>query len=165
MAYSKQHYKALDDLYDYMSGILELYRDAIPMLKNELDAIVGEDTEKLNLAMNAQQAIILKTRDFDEHMASFSKLIEVPNGSLQELAANLPGDEGRRFAKLHDDLKVTVEEMLFYRNKCREMLTARMHRLERILEQAGNPQESTTYDSTASEVQTSLFPKSFQTKI
>ena len=78
MAYSKQHYKALDDLYDYMSGILELYRDAIPMLKNELDAIVGEDTEKLNLAMNAQQAIILKTRDFDEHMASFSKLIEVP---------------------------------------------------------------------------------------
>ncbi len=165
MAYSKQHYKALDDLYDYMSGILDLYRDAIPMLKSELDAIVEEDTEKLNQAMNAQQAIILKTRDFDERMAGFSKLIEVPNESIQDLSANLPGNEGKRFAKLHDDFKVTIEEVLFYRNKCREMLTARMHSLERILDEAGNPQESTTYNSTASEVQTSLFPKSFQTKI
>ncbi len=165
MAYSKQHYKALDDLYDYMSGILDLYRDAIPMLKSELDAIVDEDTEKLNQSMNAQQAIILKTRDFDERMAEFSKLIEVPNGSLQDLSANLPGDEGKRFSKLHDEFKVTIEEVLFYRNKCREMLTTRMHNLERILDGTGNPQESTTYNSTASEVQTSLFPKSFQTKI
>lgn len=165
MAYSKQHYKALDDLYDYMTGILEIYRDAIPMLKDELDAIINEDTEKLNLAMNSQQAVILKTRDFDERMAEFGKLIEVPNSSLRELAENLPAGEGKRFAKLHEDLKVTIEEVLFYRNKCREMLTAGMHKIERILEGSGNPQENTTYDSTASEVQTSLFPKSLEKKI
>ena len=165
MAYSKQHYKALDDLYDYMNGILSIYRDAIPVLKDELDAIVNEDTEKLNLAMNAQQAVILKTRDFDERMAGFGKLIEVPNSSLRELAENLPGDEGKRFAKLHEDLKVTIEEVLFYRNKCREMLTTGMHKIERILDGSGNPQENTTYDSTASEVQTSLFPKSLEKKI
>lgn len=164
MAYSEKHYKALNGLYDYMSEILGLYQDIIPMLKSELDAIVSDDTAALDASMNAQQAIILRTKYFDEKMAEFTKDIEVPNGNLRELAAHLPEEDGARFTELHTNYQNTLGEVLFYRNKCKELLTTKLHSIERRLDVAGTPTESTTYNQMAGEVQTSLFPKSFQTK-
>lgn len=164
MTYSQKHYTALNGLYDYMSEILGLYKSVIPMLKKELDAILKDDTIALDASMNAQQAVILKTRNFDEKMAEFSKNIEVPSGSLRELASHLPADEGERFTQLYLNYQTTLEEVLFYRNKCKEMLTTKLHSIETKLNAVGSPTENTTYNNLAGEVQTSLFPKSFQTK-
>ncbi len=162
-SFSEKHYQALDGLYDYMSEILALYRDIIPMLKSELTAIAADDTVALDTSMKAQQAIILQTKYFSEKMAEFSKDIEVPNTNLRVLAEGLPGDEGNRFKNLHDEYETVLQEVLFYRNKCKELLSSKLYGIERRLDAMGGPTETTTYNNMAGEVQTSLFPKSFHT--
>lgn len=165
MEFTQKHQNALNGFYDYMTEILGLYKDLVPMLKEEFDCIVADDTENLDRVMNSQQAILLKTRLFDENVAKFNEDIEVPSSSLAELISNLDGEEARRFSALQDDFRSTVEEVLFYRNKCKELLTTKLHRIGSVLEASGAPVESTTYDNSAAEVQTSMFPKSFQTSI
>ena len=159
--FSEKHYLALDGLYAYMTEILGLYEEIIPMLKSELAAISADDTAALNESMRAQQAVILQTKHFSEKIAEFSADIEVPNTNLRVLASGLPESEGDRFRVLYDDYQTVLQEVLFYRNKCKELLSSKLYGIERRLDAMGGPVENTTYNSMAGEVQSSLFPKSF----
>ncbi len=160
VTFSEKHYKALDGLYAYMTEILGLYEGIIPMLKDELAAISADDTVSLDASMNAQQAVILKTKHFSEKIAEFSRDIEVPNTNLRTLAAGLPNGEGERFRALHDKYETVLQEVLFYRNKCKELLSSKIYGIERRLDAMGAV-DNTTYNSQAGEVQTSRFPQSF----
>ena len=76
------------------------------------------------------------------------------------LAAGLPNGEGERFRALHDKYETVLQEVLFYRNKCKELLSSKIYGIERRLDAMGAV-DNTTYNSQAGEVQTSRFPQSF----
>jgi len=165
MAYSQKHTEAVNGFYNYMCEVLALYKDMIPLLKAEFEAVDKDDTAALDASMNKQQAILLKTRLFDEKMAAYTKDIEVPASNLTDLVSNLPAEDSQRFAELQKEFRITIEEVLFYRNKCKDLLTAKLHHINTVLDKTGGPKENMTYNSQATEVQTSLFPKSFQKSI
>lgn len=155
----------LDSFYQYLSEVLAGYRDLVPVLKEELDIILRDDIGALNENLKTQQLLVYKTRDFDGKTAAHLGALGIDARSVTEFALQLPESEQLRFFGLVGSFERVVSEVLFYKEKCREMLQSRLYRINRSLEALDHRRESATYDENAAEVSSGLLPKAFEKKV
>ena len=155
----------LDEFYIYLCDALNTYEEAVPVLKEELEAITTDDIYLLNENLKKQQAIFLKTKLFDQCVKEYHEKLGVKASNLSELLKELDGVEAPRFADLIRKFEKSIELITFYSNKCRTLLQTKLFNIERILELHSNTVQTTTYTKDAKEIQDSSEPKSFQTRI
>ncbi|MDR2771527.1 MAG: hypothetical protein LBB57_05780, partial [Clostridiales Family XIII bacterium] len=70
-----------------------------------------------------------------------------------------------RFYDFLGEFDRVIEQVDFYRNKCREMLQGKLYDIDRQLAGAPDKWASVTYDDKAEEVTKSLRSKTFEKKI
>lgn len=165
MTDQKEFNLALDQFYDYLSGILKLYQSAVPVLKEELEAIVQDEIDVLNQSLKSQQALLLQTKNFDQQTASHLTKLNIKAKNLTEMAQQLPKEAQFRFFDLLGEFELTMTEVNYYKEKCRVLLQSKLYTIDKVLSKQDLPKDNTTYNQKAAEVHGSLFPKSFEKKI
>lgn len=160
----KEYTIALNQFHEYLTGILKLYRSAVPVLKEELEAIMQDEIEVLNQSLKSQQALLLQTKNFDQQTASYLSKLNIKAKNLTEMIHQLPKEEQLRFFDLLGEFELTMTEVNFYKDKCRELLQSKMYTIDKALSKLDLPKDNTTYNQNASEVQGTVFPKSFEKK-
>lgn len=155
----------LDMFYDYLMEILEICREAVPVLKKELDSISKDDCKDLDKTLKSQQTIIIQTKDFQLKTESYLGKLNIKANNVSEMVVQLPEKERSRFLNLLCEFERTIEIVNFYRSKCRALLLSKLYSIEKILEKQNCLKDSTTYSDLAAEVQVSPFPKTFEKKI
>lgn len=155
----------LNEFYDYLFDIYQIYKDLIPVLQEELKAIEEDKIELLNDSMKAQQSLLLKTRSFDANLERYLSALGFSVTKLSDLLALLPEDEMLRFSQLLGRFSQAMTEVNFYKEKCSTMLQSKLYTIDRALETQTGPKDNVTYDRKAEEIQTSLFSKTFEKKI
>ncbi len=157
--------KILDKFYNYLLGILKLYQKAIPILKEELDAIMNDEIEILNESLKAQQALLLQTKNFDGQVAGYMANLNITAKNLSEMAGKLPKEEGLRFFNLLGEFELTMTEVNYYKEKCRMLLQSKLYSIDKVLSTQALPKDNTTYNKNAAEIHGNLFSKAFEKKI
>lgn len=165
MTDNKEYTMTLDQFHEYLSGILKLYQDSVPVLKAELEAIMGDEIDVLNQSLKSQQALLLKTKNFDQQTANFLSRLNIKAKNLTEMAQQLPKDDQLRFFDLLGEFELTMTEVNYYKDKCRILLQSKLYTIDKVLSKQNLPKDNTTYNQNAAEVHGTLFPKSFEKKI
>jgi glutaredoxin 2 len=165
MTDNKEFQIALDQFHEYLTGILRVYQRAVPVLKEELEAIMQDQMDVLDHSLKSQQALLLKTRNFDQQTADYLSRLNIKAKNLTEMAKQLPDDEQLRFFGLLGEFELTMTEVNYYKDKCRVLLQSKLYAIDKVLSKQDLPKDNTTYNHNAAEVQGTLFPKSFEKKI
>jgi len=155
----------LDHFHEYLSGILKLYQNAVPVLKEELEAIMNDEIDVLNQSLKSQQALLLQTKSFDQQTASFLSKLNIRAKNLTEMIQQLPKEEQLSFFNLLGEFELTMAEVNYYKDKCRVMLQSKLYTIDKALTRQDLQKDNTTYNQNATEVHGNLFPKSFEKKI
>lgn len=156
---------ALDQFHEYLSGILKIYQKAVPVLKEELEAIMNDEIEVLNQSLKSQQALLLQTKSFDQQTASFLSKVNIKAKNLTEMVQQLPKEERFRFFDLLGEFDLTMTEVNYYKEKCRVLLQSKLYTIDKALVRQDLQKDNTTYNQNAAEVHGTVFPKSFEKKI
>ena len=156
--------RILDNFYDYLCGILKLYEDMLPILKEELKAISLDDTLSLDKSLITQQTLLYQTKHFDREIAGYTSKLDLEESNLSSLILQMPEEQQLRFYALLGRFAAIVEEVSFYKDKCRVLLQSRLYSIDKALMEQTGRVENITYDRNASEVHTT-FRKSFHTTI
>ncbi|MGI6734247.1 MAG: flagellar export chaperone FlgN [Anaerovoracaceae bacterium] len=154
----------LDSLYEYLCGILKLYEDILPVLKEELDAICRDDISSLDENLKTQQALLFKTKNFDRDIAGYISRLNIEATNLSSLIRQIPEEHQLRFYALLGRFAEVVQDVDFYRDKCQTMLQTKLYSIDKALSERTGRKETKTYDRDASEIH-NQFPKSFETTI
>lgn len=155
---------ALDQFREYLTDIMELYREAIPLLREEFDHILKDEIKQLDENMKSQQALLLRTKSFDVKIAEYQSKLNISGSTLSQMALQFPEERQPGFFELIGQFQRTLEEVEFYKEKCRTLLQNKLYHIERTLAKAG-VQDNTTYDQKAGEIRGSLISKAFEKKI
>jgi Mg2+ and Co2+ transporter CorA len=155
----------MEELYDYLSDVKQIYTDIIPVLREEVDQIARDDIEALDETLRLQQALVLRTRNFDEKIAEFLKRLDIEAATLTETVQAFPEEERFRFYDFLGEFDRVVEQVDFYRDKCRELLQSKLYSIDKQLAGAPNNRDFTTYNENAGGVTKSLHSKTFEKKI
>lgn len=156
---------ALDQFHEYLSGILKIYQNAVPVLKEELEAIMNDEIDVLNQSLKSQQALLLQTKNFDQQTVSFLSKLNIKAKNLTEMVQQLPKEERLRFFDLLGEFELTMTEVNYYKDKCRVLLQSKLYTIDKTLTRQDLQKDNTTYNQNAAEVHGTLFPKSFEKKI
>ena len=165
MTDKKEFNMILDQFHEYLTGILKLYQKAVPILKEELDAIMQDEIEVLNESLKSQQALLLQTKSFDRQVAEYLSRLQIKANNLTEMTKQLPTEEGYRFFNLLGEFEQTMTEVNYYKDKCRVVLQGKLYTIDKVLSKQDMQKDNTTYNQNAAEVHGALFPKSFEQKI
>lgn len=165
MTEKKEFDITLDHFHEYLLGILKLYQNSVPVLKEELEAIMQDQIEILNESLKSQQALLLQTKNFDKQVADYLSKLNINARNLTEMAQQLPKEERLRFFSLLGEFEFTMAEVNFYKEKCRIILQSKLYAIDKFLSKQEIQKDNTTYNQSAGEVHGSLFAKSFETKI
>jgi hypothetical protein len=165
MTDDKEFQVSLDQFHEYLTGILRIYQSAVPVLKEELDAVMRDDTDVLDQSLKSQQALLLKTKNFDQQTANYLSKLNIKAKNLTEMVKQLPKDEQLRFFDLLGEFELTMTEVNYYKDKCRVLLQSKLYTIDKLLSKQDLPKDNTTYNQNAAEVHGTLFPKSFEKKI
>jgi hypothetical protein len=155
----------VNEFYDYLSDIKQIYADILPVLREEIDQIARDDVAALDETLKRQQALALRTRNFDDKIAGYLKRLGIAASTLTETVQAFPEEDRFRFYDFLGEFDRIVAQVDFYRNKCRELLQGKLYGIDRRLAAAPNKWESVTYDENAGEVTKSLRSKTFEKKI
>ncbi|MDF3002004.1 MAG: hypothetical protein K0Q48_2123 [Bacillota bacterium] len=155
----------LDKFYEYLCGILKIYQNAVPILKDELDAIMKDEIEHLDESLKSQQALLLQTKSFDRQVADYLEALGINAKNLSDMAGQLSKEEGLRFFGLLGEFDLTMTEVNYYKDKCRMLLQSKLYTIDKVLSRQELPKDNTTYSRSAAEVHGTLFPKAFEKKI
>ena len=153
----------LDNMYEYLCGILKLYEDMLPVLKEELDAICRDDISSLDENLKTQQALLFKTKNFDREIRCYISQLNIEATNLSSLILKIPEEHQLRFYALLGRFAEVMQDVDYYRDKCQTMLQTKLYTIEKALARTGR-KETKTYDRNASEIQNQL-PNSFETII
>lgn len=165
MTDNKEFQITLEQFHEYLTGILKLYQSVVPVLKEELDAIMKDEISILDQSLKSQQALLLKTRNFDQQSADYLSRLGIKAKNLTEMARQLPNDEQLRFFDLLGEFELTMTEVNYYKEKCRVVLQGKLYTIDKALSRQDLPKDNTTYNQNAAEIHGTLFPKSFEKKI
>ncbi|MDD4390570.1 MAG: flagellar export chaperone FlgN [Eubacteriales bacterium] len=165
MTHTNDFKRILNEFYEYLVDIYNVYKDLIPILQEELTAIEKGNIELLNNSMKAQQSLLLKTKSFDSTLDRYLSSLGFSVEKLSDMLSLLPEDEMLRFSQLLGRFSQTMTEVSFYKEKCSSMLQSKLYTIDRVLETQAGPKDNITYDRRAEEIQTSLFSKTFEKKI
>lgn len=165
MTDKKEFETILNEFHEYLSGIMEIYQNAIPLLKEELSHILGDELQALDENMNAQQSLLLRTKNFDAKLAEYQAALDIPGSTLSEMALRFPEERRAEFFELIGQFQRTLEEVEFYKEKCKDLLQNKLYHIDKVLTRKEMLKNNTTYDQNAAEVKSSLFSKAFETKI
>jgi hypothetical protein len=165
MTDSKEFDIALDQFHEYLSGIMELYQKAVPLLREEFDHILRDELQELDENMKSQQALLLRTKNFDAKVAEYQSALNISGNTLSEMALRFPEEKRAEFFELIGQFQRTLEEVEFYKEKCRVLLQNKLYHIEKTLAKAGVQKDNTTYNQNAAEVRSSLISKAFEKKI
>lgn len=165
MIENKEFQLVLNQFYDYLSGILKLYQNSVPVLKEELEAIMQDEIEVLNQSLKSQQALLLQTKNFEQQTAAYLAKLNIKAGNLTEMVRQLPEKEQFRFFDLLGEFELTMTEVNYYKEKCRVLLQSKLYTIDKILSKQDQQKDNTTYNQNAAEVHGTLLPKAFEKKI
>lgn len=157
--------KAIENFYDYISQILKLYQDALPILKQELESIERDDIPTLNETLKSQQTLLLQTKSFDKEIEKHFSILNVSGENLTAVIQQLPTEQHLRFYALLGQFELTAKEVNFYKEKCRMLLETKLYRIEKVLSNETTQKDNTTYNRDALEIHNKNFPKTFKTKV
>jgi hypothetical protein len=155
----------MDEFYDYLQSVKQTYAEIIPVLREEIDRIARDDVAALDDTLKRQQALVLRTRNFDDKLAEYLGRMGISAATLTETVSEFPEDERFRFYDFLGEFDRVVEQVDFYRNKCREMLQGKLYDIDKRLAALPGGRESLTYDENAGGVTKSLYSKTFEKKI
>jgi hypothetical protein len=155
---------AVDRFYNYLHSVMDVYKDMAPILRDEVAYINADDVAALDETLKAQQALLLKTRNFEAKVAEFLGELGITAGNLSATIAQLPEEDHFRFYAFLGEFDQVMEEVAFYRDKCRELLQSKLYVIDKKIAALGK-RESLTYDENAEEVSApSLRAKTFEKK-
>lgn len=150
---------------DYLSMTLKVYQELIPVLKSELEAIKNDDIFKLNECLKSQQALLLKTKNFNEKISGFQSALGISACNLSETIIKLPEINRLSFFEILSQFGQTSAEVKFYQEKCHVLLQSKLYLIDKALSKVRIQKDNTTYNKDAAEVQGSLFAKALEIKI
>lgn len=156
---------SLDGFYEYLREVLVLYEKLVPMLKDEFGYIMKDDLASLDENMKDQQALMLRIKPFDVKIAEYQSALDISGRTLSEMALRFPEEKRAGFFELIGRFQQILEEVEFYKEKCRTLLQNKLYHINNILSKTEMQKDNTTYDQNAAEVRSSLFSKAFETKI
>lgn len=164
MSENKEFDMVANQFHDYLSMILKIYQDLIPVLRSELEAIEKDNVDELNDCLKSQQALLLQTKDFETKTNKYQSKLGISAGTLSEMILKLP--EGCRlpFYEVLGQFGQTSSEVKFYQEKCRSLLQSKLYLIDKVLSKMDVQKDNITYNKDASEVQGSLFAKSLEIK-
>jgi hypothetical protein len=155
--------KAIDRFYEYLQSILAIYRDMIPVLMNEIEYIKNEDISGLDGALKLQQAMLLRTKNFDVRVMAYLKELGISADNLSATIQQLPEEERFRYYSFLGEFDQVMEQVGFYKEKCREVLQTKIYQMEKHAVNSGLS-DGLTYDEFAGGNKTS-YAKVFEKKI
>ncbi|MCL2165597.1 MAG: hypothetical protein FWH55_14695 [Oscillospiraceae bacterium] len=145
-------------------SIKSIYSDMLPVLKDEIQRIHDDDITGLDNALKLQQAMILKTKNSDERINAFLSDMDISANTLTETIEQLPEEARFRFYAFLGEFSNVMEEVAFYRDKCRELLQTKLYKIEYQIEHSGITQ-AMSYDEHAGELNSSPYTKVFEKMI
>ena len=165
MTNSKSYNTALDSFHQYLQGVLTLYQDTIPVLKEQLATIEIDNVEAINTSLNSQQALILYTKGFDSTVASYLSELGIPASNLSQMISQIPESERLRFSELLGQFGQALTEINFYKEKCSVLIQTKLYQINKTLDRQESQKDNITYNKSASEIHSQLFSKSFETTV
>ncbi|MGI6731914.1 MAG: flagellar export chaperone FlgN [Anaerovoracaceae bacterium] len=162
---TKSYNNILDDFHKYLQGVLKLYQDTVPVLKEQLKAIEKDEVEAVNASLTSQQALILSTKSFDRTVASYLSKLDISASNLTQMISQIPESQRLRFYELLGQFENTMTEINFYKEKCNVLIQSKLHVIDKALSRQQHKKDHTIYNEKASEVRGSLISKSFEKKV
>jgi len=156
--------KILDDFYEYLFGILKVYEDLLPVIKEELNVIGPDDISSLDENLKAQQALLYRIKNFDRDVAGYASKLNIKADTLSSMILKMPEEHQLRFYELLGNFAATIQEVSFYKDKCQEVLQTKLYGIDKALTRLKGVTENKTYERDASEVKNTI-PNSFETTI
>jgi hypothetical protein len=155
---------AIDRFYDYLQSVLDVYIGIVPVLRDEAGHISRDDIAALDETLKRQQAMLLKTKSFESRIAEHMDRLGIKAPSLSATIPQLPEEEQFRFYAFLGEFDQVMEQVGFYREKCRELLQSKLYVIDKRLAEAPGEWSSVTYDERAGEVSKPLRSKNFEKK-
>ena len=165
MLENKGFHASLNQFQEYLSTILKVYQDLIPVLKRELEAVSKDDIDELDSCLKVQQALMLQTRNFDIKIKEFQSMLNITAANLSELVINLPKENQMPFFEILSQFERASEEVKFYQEKCRSLLQSKLYFIDKVLSKAKIQKDGVTYNKDAAGIPGSLFSKTLEVKI
>jgi len=115
------------------------YMELSDLLVKKAQALEEEDLYTLDEILNQEQVHVLKTRGFDQNLATFRSKTGYKGETLSELIAEMPEDEHRRFGELRDKLSRSLGYAKQVNDKCQRLAQVKVHGINRIRSEAAKP--------------------------
>ncbi len=139
----------LDSFYQYLSGIVKVYEDLLPVIKEELKAIGEKNISLLDENLKKQQALLFQTRCFDKEIADYTAGLNSKAKNLSSLIGELPQDRQPQFFSLLRHFGKVTDEVSFYKGKCKVLLQAQLYSIDKAIAQHGGTARNKTYQGNA----------------
>lgn len=165
MTEKKEFTATLDRFHEYLFGVQALYQNAIPILKEQFEAILHDNIPVLNDRLKSHQALLLQTKNFEKNVSEYLANLNIQANTLTEMIQQLPNEQQHRFYEVLGQFQQTIAEVNFYKEKCRVLLQSKLYNIDKVLSGLEVQKETTMYNQNATEVQGTLIPKSFETKV
>lgn len=152
----------LQKFYDYLDSLLQSYTRLADTLRGKIDAVERDDLDQLSEIMKDEQAYVLLSRGFDDHLAKHREELGLHGATLSEVISQMPGDWQPKFHTLYLNLRSKLDEVKGLNQICQGNLETKLEILGRNI-RAANPTSTSHYTDEKkimSEPKTSLFDKS-----
>ena len=133
----------IQKFYEYLEGLLKSYTKLAGSLSKKIDAVTQGDLEKLSDIMKDEQAYVLLSRGFDEHVKGYQEGIGVEGDTLSDIIPRLPAECQTRFRAIYLELRSKLEEVKGLNEICQTALESKLEGISRQLQGSGGAQYST----------------------
>jgi len=155
----------MNDFYNYLRRILNLYKESVPVLKEKFDAIYRDDLDALNKSIQFQQAFLLKTRGFDAGLTDHLASLNITGPTLTDVILQFPEEDQDRFDSLLEEFEFVLRQVRFYNEKCQSLLQTKLYIIDKQLSKKEFRSESTVYSQEAKELHKFQSSRSFEANI
>ena len=132
----------IQKFYEYLDGLLKSYTKLADSLNKKIDAVTKGDLDKLSYVMKDEQAYVLLSRGFDEHVKGYQEGIGVAGDTLSDIIPKLPEEYQTRFRALYLELRSKLEEVKGLNGICQTALESKLEGIGRQLQGSEGAQYS-----------------------
>ena len=127
----------MDTLYNLLEENIELYNNFLELECKKYDAVLKADTITLDGIVSKEQACYMKMRGFEQKRVKTLEELGLKDKTLKEIIELSEHEQKMHLTIVYDELNKLITDIKRISNLCKAVIEVRMHRVEKLMDQLG----------------------------
>lgn len=131
----------MDSLYNILQEFYLIYENFLELGNEKYDAVLKDDTNRLDEVVAAEQAVYLKVRGLEQKLDKLTVELNMKDKSLKEII--ISADDNRSvLIEEWNRLSLLLENVKKVNKLCSTMIEVRLHRVDKAIDKLGQKDNS-----------------------